>query len=30
MEETIEFDPEKLAGTPCFKGTRVPIENLFD
>ena len=30
MEETIEVDPEKLAGTPCFKGTRVPIENLFD
>ena len=20
MDETIEVDPEKLAGTPCFKG----------
>ena len=30
MEEAIEIDPEKLGGTPCFKGTRVPIKNLFD
>ena len=22
-------DPERLGGTPCFKGTRVPIEALF-
>jgi uncharacterized protein (DUF433 family) len=28
--ELIERDPEKLSGTPVFRGTRVPIRNLFD
>jgi len=23
-------DPEILAGTPCFRGTRVPFQNLLD
>jgi uncharacterized protein (DUF433 family) len=23
-------DPEIMGGTPVFKGTRVPIQNLFD
>ncbi len=26
----IEGNPEKLGGTPVFRGTRVPIKNLFD
>jgi uncharacterized protein (DUF433 family) len=26
----IKVDPEIMGGTPCFAGTRVPIENLFD
>lgn len=26
----IESDSEKLGGTPVFRGTRVPIKNLFD
>ena len=26
----IEIDPEKLSGVPVFKGTRVPVQNLFD
>ena len=26
----IEIDMEKLGGTPVFRGTRVPIQNLFD
>jgi uncharacterized protein (DUF433 family) len=26
----VEVDPEKLSGAPVFKGTRVPIQNLFD
>ncbi len=34
MSETehnlVEVDPEKLGGTPVFRGTRVPIQNLFD
>lgn len=28
--EFIESDPEKMSGTPVFRGTRVPIKNLFD
>lgn len=23
-------DPERVSGQPCFFGTRVPIQNLFD
>jgi uncharacterized protein (DUF433 family) len=23
-------DPERLSGVPCFAGTRVPIQSLFD
>lgn len=26
----IESNMEKLSGTPVFRGTRVPIKNLFD
>ena len=26
----IESDPEKMGGTPVFRGTRVPVKNLFD
>jgi Uncharacterized conserved protein len=26
----VEIDSEKLGGTPVFRGTRVPIQNLFD
>lgn len=26
----IECDPEKMSGTPVFRGTRVPISHLFD
>ncbi len=26
----VVLDPEILHGTPVFKGTRVPIETLFD
>jgi uncharacterized protein (DUF433 family) len=29
-EELITIDPELLHGTPVFRGTRVPIETLFD
>lgn len=29
-EDFIETDPEKMGGTPVFRGTRVPIQNLFD
>ena len=23
-------DPERMSGTPCFAGTRVPVKSLFD
>ena len=26
----INIDPEIMSGTPVFRGTRVPIKNLFD
>lgn len=26
----IWINPERLSGAPCFFGTRVPIQNLFD
>ncbi len=28
--DLIEKDMEKMGGTPVFRGTRVPIQNLFD
>lgn len=28
--ELVEIDSENLGGTPVFRGTRVPIQNLFD
>jgi uncharacterized protein (DUF433 family) len=30
MDTPIKVDPEIMGGTPCFAGTRVPIETLFD
>lgn len=30
FNQFIESDAEKLSGTPVFRGTRVPIKNLFD
>jgi uncharacterized protein (DUF433 family) len=29
-EEFITIDPDLLHGTPVFRGTKVPIETLFD
>ena len=29
-EKIINIDAEILGGTPVFRGTRVPIESLFD
>jgi uncharacterized protein (DUF433 family) len=26
----ISRDPEIMSGTLCFRGTRVPVQNLFD
>jgi uncharacterized protein (DUF433 family) len=30
LQDLISTDPEVLGGQPVFKGTRVPIETLFD
>jgi uncharacterized protein (DUF433 family) len=30
IEQIMHRDPEILAGTPVFRGTRVPIRSLFD
>ena len=30
LNNIIISDPEILSGTPVFKGTRVPVKNLFD
>jgi uncharacterized protein (DUF433 family) len=30
MVSEIQIDPKILGGTPCFRGTHVPIETLID
>jgi uncharacterized protein (DUF433 family) len=30
LAEYISVNPGRLHGEPCFKGTRVPIQTLFD
>lgn len=30
IEGVIWIHPERVSGAPCFYGTRVPIQNLFD
>ena len=30
LKDLIVIDPEILGGQPIFKGTRVPVETLFD
>ena len=30
IRDLIEVDLEKMSGTPCFTGTRVPLAHLFD
>jgi len=30
MQNIIISDPEILGGTPVFRGSRVPVKNLFD
>ena len=28
--EWVSVDPERHSGAPCFAGTRVPVQDLFD
>ena len=30
MAQAITRDPETMHGTPVFRGTRVPVQTLFD
>ena len=30
QQNLIEVNSKKMSGTPVFRGTRVPIQNLFD
>ena len=30
MASPIRIDPEIMSGAPCFAGTRVPVQTLFD
>ena len=29
-QSVVVSDPEVLGGTPCFRGTRVPVDSLID
>ena len=29
-KSVIVSDPDTLGGTPCFRGTRVPVDSLID
>jgi uncharacterized protein (DUF433 family) len=30
IKDVVSVDPERMSGVPCFTGTRVPINHLFD
>jgi uncharacterized protein (DUF433 family) len=30
MSAAVKVDPNVMHGTPCFSGTRVPVQTLFD
>ena len=30
LNDIVWVDAERLSGTPCFKGTRVPVQALID
>ena len=30
LDEAIWVDPRRMSGTPCFRGTRVPVQSLID
>jgi len=30
LDQVVWIDPERMSGTPCFTGTRVPIKTLLD
>ena len=30
LEEAVWIDPGRMSGVPCFRGTRLPVQQLFD
>ena len=30
LEEAVRVDPDRMSGTPCFRGSRLPVRQLFD
>ena len=30
LEEAVWVDPARMSGVPCFRGTRLPVRQLFD
>ena len=30
IKDVVSVDPERMSGVPCFTGTRVPINHLFE
>ena len=30
LDEVVWVDPDRLSGTPCFRGTRIPVQMLID
>ena len=30
LDQAVWVNPERMSGTPCFRGTRVPVQSLID
>ena len=30
LDQIVWVDPGRMSGTPCFRGTRVPVQTLID
>jgi len=30
LDQAIWVSPQRMSGTPCFRGTRVPVQSLID
>ena len=30
LEEAVWVDPDRMSGAPCFRGSRLPVQQLFD
>ena len=30
LDQAVWVDPERMSGTPCFRGSRLPVQQLFD